>query len=233
MGEFKDNQNRLEQAVAKRRQDMTDYHIYTEDEMFTMNGEPVLSVLDYWRQECCALVSLQDSIAEFLVSRALGITKAENIVKWTGYDVSYKNKRIEVKATSYIHAWNKGKFSENRTFSIAPSHTGWWAVKDESERKKLSRQSEMYIFCVNTQKDYENYDPLLVDSWDFYVVPTFRINERCERTGNPNQKTIRLNRVQKLAGESVKWTGLKKKVEEAIGEVDWWVEEKDRVNGEV
>lgn len=229
MGEFKKNQLRLEEAVAKRRQEMTDYHSYMEDEMFTMDGVPILSVLDYWRQECCALVSLQDSIAEFLVSRALGVTKAENIVKWTGYDVSYKSKRIEVKATSYIHQWNKGNFSENRVFSIAPSNTEWWAIKDESERRKLSRQSEMYVFCVNTQRDYEHFDPLRVDSWEFYVIPTFRINERCERIGNPNQKTIRMSRVKKLAGEPVKWTGLKEKVEDAIREVDRWVEEKDMI----
>ena len=87
----------------------------------------------------------------------------------------------------------------------------------------------MYVFCVNTQKDYEHFDPLLVDSWEFYVIPTFRINERCERIGNPNQKTIRLSRVKKLAGEPVKWTGLKEKVEEAIKEVDRWVGEKDMI----
>ena len=73
MGEIKDKQQRLENAVDAQRQKFTQYHSYTEDEMFTMEGESVFSVLDFWRYTYGALESLQDAIAEFLVSRALGI----------------------------------------------------------------------------------------------------------------------------------------------------------------
>lgn len=227
MGGVLDNQRRLELAVEKRRQEMTEYHSYDADEMFILNETPVFSVMDFWRYEFSALVSMQASIAEFLVSRALGITKAENVLKWTGYDVSYKGKRIEVKATSYIHSWNEEHQSNVRTFSIAPSNNQYWAVRDEREKKKQSRQSEVYVFCLNTQRSFEHFNPLLVDSWEFYVIPTYKINERCERIQIPNQKKIRLSVVQKMAGSPVGWADLKDKIEEAIDDVDQWIVEKD------
>ena len=227
MGRNKERQSRLEQAVAERRRQMTQYHSYTENEQFMMDGVPVSSVLDFWRFEFASLIGMVGTIGEYLVCRALEIPKAENVLKWTGYDLSYKNKRIEVKATSYIHSWNKEKHSNVRTFSIAPSNNQYWLVKDESDTKKLSRQNELYVFCVNTQQDFETFDPLRVDSWEFYVVPTYRINEYCDGYGNPNQKTMKLRVVQSLAGGPVKWTGLKGKIEAAIDDVDRWVEESD------
>lgn len=226
MGESREKQLRLEKAVAERRRQMTQYHSYTENEVFTVNGNPVFSVLDFWRFEFGALISMVGTIGEFLVCRALEIPKAENVIKWTGYDVSYKCKRIEVKSTSYIHSWNGNKQSDVRTFSIAPSHNNYWLVKDDGDTKKLARQSELYVFCLNTQRDYETFDPLKIDSWEFYVIPTYRINERCDRIGIPAQKTIRLSVVKKMT-EPVKWTELKEKIDAVIDDVDQWVDRLD------
>lgn len=226
MGANKERQRRLEKAVAERCRQMTQYHSYTEDEVFTMDGSPVFSVLDFWQFEFGALISMVGTIGEFLVCRALEIPKAENVIKWTGYDVSYKCKRIEVKSTSYIHSWNGNKQSDVRTFSIAPSNNNYWLVKDDSDTKKRSRQSELYVFCLNTQRDYEHFDPLKVDSWEFYVIPTYQINERCDRIGIPDQKTISLNVVKKMT-EPAKWTKLKDKIDAVIDDVDQWVDRLD------
>lgn len=224
MNDKRENRTRLECAVDERRQRMTQYHSYTEDEVFTMNGEPVCTVLDFWRFEFGALQSMQGTMAEYLVYRALEIPKAENTLKWTSYDLSYKCKRIEVKATGYIHSWNKNKQSNVRTFSIAPSNNNYWFVKDESDSKKMSRQNELYVFCLNTQRDYENYDPLKIDEWDFYVIPTYQINERCNKIGIPDQKTISLNVVKRMAGSPVKWSALKEKIDSVIEDVNRWME---------
>ncbi len=220
MGEIKDKQQRLENAVDAQRLKFTQYHSYTEDEMFTMEGESVFSVLDFWRYTYGALESLQDAIAEFLVSRALGIDKAENSLVWTGYDMSYRSKRVEVKASSYVHFWNKNKTSEQRSFSIAPTSNYYWFGNADRDGKELSRQNELYVFCLNTNRDTQNNNPLRIDDWDFYVVPTFLINERCELIGNPNQKTISIGVVKRIAGGAVKWSALRQKIDSVIEQID-------------
>ena len=215
-----DRQSALESEVMSQHDKNTAYHVYCENDAFTMGGAPVFTVLDFWRFQYCQLKNQQDSIAEYLVSRALGITKAENISFWTGYDLSYRAKRIEVKATSYVHTWNKRKVSNVRTFSIAPSNNYYWYGKPDENGKKAARQNEAYIFCLNSNRDIENADPLVVDYWDFYVVPTFVINEMCEKNGNPGQKTVSLGVVKRLAKEPVNWTQLREKVDDAIDRVD-------------
>ncbi len=228
MGEIKAKALAMEKAVEERRRQMTDYHSYSEDDQFSMDGKPAFAVVDFWRYEFGALVNLQDTIAEYLVSRALGVEKAENVLKWTGYDVSYRRKRIEIKATRYIHSWNKEKQSSVRTFSIAPSHNDYWLVKND-DGKKLSRQNDLYVFCLKACRDYDRFDPLRIDDWEFYVIPTYRINERCERIGIPNQKKISLNVVREMAGKAVKWPELKTRVDDVIKQIDQWIEENDRL----
>ena len=227
MGKELDRQKALEAAVIKQREENTAYHSYLENDMFTMNGEPAFSVLDYWRFLYGQLMNQQDSIAEYLVSRALGIDKAENVSFWTGYDLSYKAKRIEVKATSYVHTWNKTRVSKTRTFSIAPSNNYYWYGRQDENGKKTARQNELYVFCLNSNRDIEHANPLVIDNWSFYVVPTFIIDEMCVRHGNPGQKTINLSVVNKLAGSSVDWLHLHEKVDEAIDRINRHIIETD------
>ena len=99
---------------------------------------------------------------------------------------AFRNKRIKVKATSYVHPWNK-EISPIRTFSIAPTNNSYWENQDAE--RKLSRQSEVYVFCLNTNKDIGKRNALTVDDWVFYVVPTFVVDGYCKET--PAQKKYR------------------------------------------
>ena len=98
---------KLEAAVAKKKEELTAYEPYAPDEMFRFRGKDLFSVEDFWQYAYSQLDGMAETIAEFLVARALGIKKAENVNYWTAYDMAYRNKRIEVKATSYVHPWNK------------------------------------------------------------------------------------------------------------------------------
>lgn len=227
MGRERDKQRALEAAVEEQRSKNTSYHAYTENDAFTLDGSPVFSVLDYWRFVYSQLSNQHQVIAEYLVSKALGIDKAENVSSWTGYDLSYKSKRVEVKSTSYIHPWNKKRVSQTRQFSIAPSSNIYWFGRLDRNGDKLARQNELYIFCLNTNQDISNADPLVIDYWEFYVIPTFIINERCESLRNKNQKTISLNVVRRLAKQPVKWTDLRKAVDRAIEAIDNHIDELD------
>ena len=194
---------------------------YSGEDLFKVEGKPVFSVLDFWQFMYSQIDSLSGELAEFIVAQALGIKRAENSDYWSAYDMSYHGRRIEVKETRYIHPWNKTRVSQVRTFSIAPTNNEYWSgtLKMDSG-KKLSRQSDVYVFCLNTNQDFDNQDPLNLDQWEFYIVPTFRINEYTEKINNPDQKKISLGVARRLAGSAVKYNGIRQKVEEAINESD-------------
>ena len=186
---------KLEATVAKKKEELTAYEPYAPDEMFRFRGKDLFSVEDFWQYAYSQLDGMAETIAEFLVAKALGIKKAENVNYWTAYDMAYRNKRIEVKATSYVHPWNK-EISKIRTFSIAPTNNSYWENQDAE--RKLSRQSEVYV----------------LDDWVFYVVPTFVVDGYCKET--PAQKKISLNVVKRLAKEEVSYDRLREAVDEAI-----------------
>lgn len=213
----------LEQFVAQKKKDLTAYHSYSPDETFMHKGKALFSVLDFWRYAYSQLEGLSDTLAEFLVARALGIEKAENVNYWTAYDMAYRNKRIEVKSTRYVHPWNT-RISKIRTFSIEPTNSDYWGSSKIgiNNGKRLSRQSEIYVFCLNSNMDIENNNPLKVDDWVFFVVPTFEINNCCE--DNPEQKKISLNVVKRLAKGGVAFDALKSSVDAAIEKSDKYYE---------
>ena len=137
--------------------------------------------------------------------------------------MAYRNKRIEVKATRYVHPWNT-HISKVRTFSIEPTNNEYWGNSEEGVNggAKRSRQSEVYVFCLNSNMDIHANDPLKVDDWEFYVVPTFKINNYCK--DNPEQKKISLNVVRRLAKNGVAFDGLRAAVDAAIDMSDNYYE---------
>lgn len=209
----------LEEEVSKRKEKNTDYKAYTYNEQFTFNGQECFSVLDFWQYAYSQLESDGANIAEFLVAKALGINKAENVNYWTAYDMSYRNKRIEVKASRYIHPWNT-KISKVRTFSIEPSNNAYWGNGDDGigRGEVVSRQSEVYVFCLNDNQNLNDRNALRIDDWKFYVVPTYVINEYCK--DNPKQKKISLGVVKRLACKESSFSDIRSSVDIAIEQSD-------------
>lgn len=201
--------------IEKTRTDNTSYHSYQEADHFEISGRPIFSVLDFWKYCYGDLASQSPAIAEFLVAKALHIEKAENMTYWTAYDMSYRGVRIEVKATEYVHSWNKTRVSKVRTFSIAPSNNRYWGNTGD---RKLSRQNDIYVFCINTNQEVQKPQPLNIDYWKFYVLETRRINQYTEINGNPNQKKISLNVIKQMAGVPVNWSDLRNKVDQIVDE---------------
>ena len=92
----------MNNQIEKTREKNTSYTNYRENDSFKLSGTPVLSVLDFWRFCYGDLAGQSPMIAEFLVAKALGIDKAENVTYWTAYDMSYRNMRIEVSLVANI-----------------------------------------------------------------------------------------------------------------------------------
>ena len=162
------------------------------NEYFCLHGTNLgLTVMDYWQFQYSNLIDNLGSVAEFLVAKALLKDNPDNANGWSLYDVGYRDKRIEVKATSYFQSWKAShEICEYRVFSIRKTH-----VEYQNAKSDMARQNDIYIFCVDIGRTKEAANPLCLENWQFYVIPTIVIDEQCG-----NQKTISLNRVQKLFG---------------------------------
>ena len=159
-------------------------------ESFTLGGQSVgFSVIDFWQFQFSNIWDMQDQIAEFIVAQALRQTEPYNKNGWTLWDINYRGRRIEVKETAYYHSWRSdGKVSKQRTFSINKAHSSYKVRTSETKR-----QNDIYVFCLNTGETKETSNPLDLDNWRFWVVPTETINRVCG-----NNKTISLGRLQKI-----------------------------------
>lgn len=179
-------------------------------EQFTSEGKPIgFTVLDFWAFQYSNIWEMQGEIAEFIVAKALGKDVPYNKNGWTLWDMNYRGKRIEVKETGYYHSWQiDGKVSQQRTFGITKAFSEY---KDRGSEYK--RQSDVYVFCLNTGETKEESNPLVLDNWRFWVVPTSTINQLCG-----NNKTISLGRIKRITGQEngVVYGQLKEEVDKKV-----------------
>jgi hypothetical protein len=181
------------------------------NEKFVFDGESTeFDFLDFWRFHFSNIYDLQDKLAEFIVSKALGVNEAQNDQYWTLWDVSYRGKRIEVKETSYYHSFNEeGKVSNRRSFGITMANGSYDTGKSGNE--EFCRQNDIYVFCLNIGDTRETSYPLNLNNWEFYIVPTSVINEKCG-----NNKTISLGRIKGLGFSAKRYNEIKTEIDRLI-----------------
>ena len=188
----------------------------TGDELIVFDDMPIgKSLSDYWRWNASDLLNntLRGSYCEFIVSSALDVDLSGVNEDWTPYDISFHYRwqqdgvwhdeiRIEVKSCAYLQAWPQpdGKLS-NIMFSIRPT-VSWKPITGYAD--ELKRQSDVYVFCLYTVTDRSQADPLVLDGWVFYIVPTRVLNELC----GP-QKSISLRMLEKLNPYKTDYDGIK------------------------
>lgn len=180
----------------------------TGDEHFTYKGEITeMSMLEFWRWHFSEIFDLQSKIAEYIVGKALGLKEAENVGVWTLYDMMYRGKRIEIKETSFYHAWQTDEEpkSQQRSFGITKAYDDY-----TDKNSPYRRQNDIYVFCLNTGETKADSNPMQLEHWEFYIVPTYVIDELCK-----DGKSITLSRVKKLA-DSIPYDKLKSKLDRLI-----------------
>ncbi len=191
----------------------SDQLLLTGQEQFTFDGNPAgFSVLDFWAFQHSNIWDVQEEIAEFIVAKALGQDVPYNKNGWTLWDMNYKGKRIEVKETGYYHSWRTdGKVSQQRTFGITKAYSRY---KDNTSEFK--RQNDIYVFCLILGETKEASNPLVLENWRFWVVPTATINRLCG-----DNKTISLGRVKRISGQKdgVGYRQLREEVDMVINEL--------------
>ena len=164
--------------------------VLSGNEEFTLNGDKIgFNVIDFWRFQFSNLSDMQGRVGEFLVAKALGRETPDNNNGWPLWDINYRGKRVEVKTTAYYQPWREeGTWSERRSFGITKAHY----IEGDS-KSKLERINDIYVFVINIGKTKVEANPLQLENWLFYVIPTSVINKECV-----DNKTISLSKVKKI-----------------------------------
>jgi hypothetical protein len=182
------------------------------DERLTFNEKNVgYTLLEFWQWSVSDLLSnaARGRFAEFVVGTALGINCKKLRHEWALYDlISNNGIKIEVKSAAYIQTWHQTKFSPI-SFSIKP--TIGLDEKTGEIGKEPKRRADVYVFALLKTKDL-TIDPLKMEQWEFYVVPTYKLDNYSK-----NQGIISLKPLQKLAN-AVRYDQLKSAIESCHAE---------------
>ena len=179
--------------------------LYKPDEPFVGKGvNSEMTIGDFWSFQFSNIYLNPDEIAEYIVAKALGKKEPDNRESWTEYDINYQSVRIEVKETAYYHPWNETvAISRQRSFDIHQ-------LKSE-DTGEMERKNDIYVFCLLKGENEEDAYPLNLDNWEFYVIPTAKINEECK-----SQKTLSLGRVREIAAKKTEYKDLKTEINSII-----------------
>jgi hypothetical protein len=183
----------------------------TGDERLYLSGERLtLSVLDFWRWSASDLLSnaTRGRFAEFIVAAALDIPFDTIRDEWGAFDLlTPEGVKVEVKSAAYIQSWHQVKES---IISFRVPVTRAWDADTNKQALESKRQADVYVFALLAHREQESIDPLNLDQWHFYVLPTSVLNARTR-----SQHSITLKRLDALSSGAVSFADLKSKVEKA------------------
>ncbi|MGB3976924.1 MAG: hypothetical protein WBM02_00225 [bacterium] len=174
------------------------------DEPLHVSEKPLgYTLLDFWRWSVSDLVSnaTRGILAEFIVATALGIELKSVREEWGAYDlITPEGITVEVKSAAYIQSWSQKQYS---TILFGIPQTRAWNSETNTQENESRRQAEVYVFALLAHKHKPTIDPLNVDQWKFYVLPTIALDAH-----RGNQQSITLRSLESLAGTAVPYSKL-------------------------
>ena len=167
----------------------------TGSEHLEDNGKKIeYNLLCFWRWSVSDILSnaTRGRFAEFVVGTAVELDPTDLRDEWDAYDLTTSSGiRIEVKSAAYIQSWNQKKYS-TISFSIKPAKL--WDAKENMRKGGSARPADVYVFCRLKHKEQETINPLKMEQWDFYVLPTFVLDNY-----GRSQSSITINSLVKLS----------------------------------
>jgi hypothetical protein len=183
-------------------------------EVFHDDDKPLgFNLLDFWGWDVSDLVSnaTRGILAEYIVARAIGISTSGVRNEWAAYDlITNGGVKVEVKSCAYLQAWFQARVSKI-TFSTRLSRA--WDPATNVLSPESKRQADVYVFALLAHRDKPTLDPMNVAQWRFYVLPTWRLNDR-----KGSQRSITLKSLETMCS-AVPFDGLRVAVEQAAGDV--------------
>ena len=185
----------------------------TGSECLTENGEKTkYNLLDFWSWSVSDILSnaTRGRFAEFIVGTAVGLDPKNLRDEWDAYDLKTDNGiKIEVKSAAYIQSWNQKKIS---IISFSIKRAKFWDAETFIEDIESRRHADVYVFCHLKHCEQATIDPLKLEQWDFYVLPTFDLDNY-----KRSQSSITINSLKRLT-EPIKYNELKTEINKAAEE---------------
>lgn len=165
----------------------------TGKEQFCLDSRLLpITLLDFWRWAASDLISniTRGILAEYIVASALGCTEDVRL-PWEAFDLlTSKGVRVEVKSAAYLQTWHHKALSRI-SFDIRAARV--WDAETNTLGTGSERPADIYVFCILAHTDKASLDPLNLDQWTFWLLPSNVLNTKAL-----NQKTISLPALLKL-----------------------------------
>lgn len=178
-------------------------------EYLTNNGDKTShTLLDFWKWSVSDILSnaTRGKFAEFIVGTAVGLDSSKVRQEWDAFDLTTETGiKIEIKSSAYIQSWKQKSYSKI-SFSIKPAR--YWDAKINLLHQETKRHADVYVFCHLKHKNQDTIDPLKMEQWDFYILPTVALDKY-----KRSQHSITLNSLQKLT-EAKPYSELKMAIEQ-------------------
>jgi len=108
-----------------------------------------------------------------------------------------ENIKIEIKSAAYLQTWFQRAHS---SISFDIGQTRAYDSFTNQYEPEIKRQADIYVFCLLHFKDKTNLNPMNLDQWEFYILPTSVLNEK-----HLNQRKIGLSSLLKLNPRKAKY----------------------------
>lgn len=181
------------------------------DNAFICQGHEIgVTLLDFWAWAFSDIHNntTRGIIAEFIVAMALQMDKHIPRDAWSKYDLEYRSIGIEVKSASYNQRWYQAKHS---SISYAIPKTLGWDAEINKQDQEARRQADVYILSLLAEKDRSKVDPLDLEQWRFWVLPTQFFNDR-----KRSQHSITMGSLLREVGNPIRFTEIKHDVDTII-----------------
>ncbi|MBS1794103.1 MAG: hypothetical protein JSS81_09630 [Acidobacteria bacterium] len=176
-------------------------------EKFILGNHPTeLNLLGFWQWAGSDLTNnaYRGMLAEYIVACDLGINLMTRI-EWDAYDLLTESGiKIEVKSAAYLQSWKQSKPSRIE-FNICPTNA--WNTETNSFCQEKKRQADIYVFALLKHLDKKTVNPLDLDQWDFFVLPTLVLDSQV-----PHQQKIGINGLLKLNPIKAKFGQIKETI---------------------
>jgi len=154
---------------------------------------PEGKALNFWKWAFSDLRmnNLRGVFSEWQVAVLLDIP-LDDRDSWAPYDLkSSDGVSIEVKSAAYLQAWSGSSISNNIRFTGLKGRT-WTPEEGFSESQSFN--ADLYVFCLQTEKNPDNWDAFNLNQWRYFLLPKPVLEEW-------NQKSIGLSRLKERADE--------------------------------
>ncbi len=149
----------------------------TGQEQFHYKGTPLqMTLFDFWRWSVSDIMSnaTRGILAEFIVASATLINLKTIREEWGAFDLETPDGiKLEIKSSAYLQTWHQENLSK---ISFGIRETYGWNSSTNKYGTQAQRHADVYVFCLLHHGDKQTVDPLNMNQWCFYVLPTVQIN---------------------------------------------------------